>query len=110
VSRYEEQPAVRIERRRLEDGAAVIVGQAFIRGAHVVEHDRPAVGADLLGPVRSVDEWLATSSFPIRGPAYKKPVPVRDHDHFSRLAADRQVRLHRHMSRVPIVDVVRVNW
>ena len=86
----------------------MIVGQAFIRGAHVVEHGRPAVGTDLLGPVRSVDEWLGDQQFSrFAVQRVEKPVPVRDHDHFSRLAADRQVRLHRHMSGVPIVDVVR---
>jgi len=51
MGRHEEQSPVWVERRRLEVGAAVIVRQALLRGADVVKDDRPAVGANLLGPV-----------------------------------------------------------
>src|SRR5207244_9395252 len=52
---------------------------------------RPAEKQSPVGPVQRVEEAVA----------------VRHHDDLARLAADRQITQNRHLSRVPIVEVVR---
>ena len=51
---------------------------------------------------------LPTSSLPgLAVERVEEPVPVGDHHDLADAAGDRQIRLHRHMRRVPVVDVVR---
>src|SRR5262245_48326881 len=107
MRRYKEQLQVWIECWRLEIRAAVVIGQALLGSPNVVEHDGTSVRADFFGPVGPVDEWLRDQQFSrLTIERVEESVPVRDHNYFSRLAGDRQVRLNRHVCRVPIVDIV----
>src|SRR4030095_14300774 len=108
MSGYKEQLLIRIERRRLKIRAAVIVRQTLFRSTDVVDDDRPSIRANFFGPVWSIDEWLGDrqlAGLPIK--RVEKSVPVRDHNHFSSLARDRQIGLYRYMRGIPIVYVMR---
>ena len=101
----EEQPPRRIERRRHEVGAAPVVGQAA--RAAVVEDDWPAVGADLARPGRRHERLPQQQLAGLAVEHVEEAVAVGDHDHFPRAALPVDVRLHRHVVRVPVVGVVR---
>ena len=72
------------------------------------QQNRPAGdAADLLGPGR-LDERLRDDH--LSGDAIdrvEEAVAVREHHDLARLAVDRQIAEHRHLRRVPVVDVVR---
>src|SRR5215813_8547368 len=108
MSGYKEQLSIRIERRRLKIRAAVIVRQTLFRSADIVNDDRPPIRANFFGPVWSINEWPGDQQLPgLPIERVEKSVPVRDHNHFSSLAVDRQIGLYRYVRRIPIVYVMR---
>ena len=104
---HEEQPATRIERRRLEIRAAVIVWKALLRRAEIIEHDRPAGLVELPGPVRVDERFTDEELAGLTVDCVEESVPIGHHDRFSRLTADREIGEHRHVRRIPVVHIVR---
>jgi len=71
----------------LEVRAAVIVGRHF-SGCQCCRDDRPPSAPISFAQFDPSMNVLATSSFQIRVERIKKPVSIRDHDHFSESAAN----------------------